>query len=247
MVGGTGSDTLEGKAGADAIFGGAGGDRLNGGKGNDVLDGGENGSSGDEWRDSDRAEYNGIEARYNVYQVKVDASALRANKLSDDAATTGVDESIVTIYDTGSKISGGTMDGYNVVQGALPSSITASNLSTAYIVSDALGAALGGTGNDLLLDVETIQFQESQVDLGLRISRDNWDGNDENGYDWVQVTGTDGADDISNWGNGVDLNGDGEITDDINADSELRGKGGDDIIFGYGGVIALMVGQGTTI
>ena len=62
LTGGTGSDTLEGKAGTDAIFGGVGGDRLNGGKGNDVLDGGADGSSGDEWRDSDRAEYNGIEA-----------------------------------------------------------------------------------------------------------------------------------------------------------------------------------------
>ena len=60
LVGGSGSDTLEGKAGDDAVFGGAGGDRLNGGKGNDILDGGENGSTGDDWRDSDRAEYNGI-------------------------------------------------------------------------------------------------------------------------------------------------------------------------------------------
>ena len=77
LTGGTGSDTLEGKAGTDAIFGGDGGDRLNGGKGNDVLDGGADGSSGDEWRDSDRAEYNGIEERYSIYQVKVDASAIR--------------------------------------------------------------------------------------------------------------------------------------------------------------------------
>ena len=141
----------------------------------------------------------------------------------------------MTIYDTGSKISGGTMDGYTVVQGALPSGVDPASLSTAYIVSDALGAALGGTGNDLLIDVETVQFQESQEDLGLRIRLDNWDGNNANGYDWVEVTGTDGADDISAWGNGVDLDGDGNANDDINADSEIRGKGGDDVIYGYGG------------
>ena len=32
--------------------------------------------------------------------------------------------------------------------------------------------------------------------------RNDWDGNATNGYDWVEVRGTDGADTITNWGTG---------------------------------------------
>ena len=73
---------------------------------------------------------------------------------------------------------------------------------TAYIVADMLPANMGGSGNDLLIDVEMVQFKESSIDLGLRIERNDWDGNTTNGYDWVEVRGTDGADEITSWGTG---------------------------------------------
>ena len=65
-----------------------------------------------------------------------------------------------------------------------------------------LPSNMGGSGNDLLIDVEMVQFKESSIDLGLRIELNNWDNDVTNGYDWVEVKGTDGADDITNWGTG---------------------------------------------
>ena len=228
LEGGSGQDTLEGRAGDDALFGLGGGDRLNGGKGNDVLDGGDNGSTGDMWRDNDRVQYNGIEERFTIYQVKVDADAIRADKGA----------SSITVYDPGAKIPGGVIDGFTVDT----TSTVPDNAVTAYIVSDALTSALGGLGNDLLIDVEVIEFDRSQVDLGLRIQLDNWDG--DSTYDWVQVTGTKGADLIKDWNTGSNIDDDASTNDAEEADSEIRGKQGDDVIFGYGGGDRISGGAG---
>ena len=57
---------------------------------------------------------------------------------------------------------------------------------------------------------------------------------DTSGLKWL----TDGADEITAWGSGTDLDGTSKTTttsDDVTADNEIRGKGGDDIIFGYAG------------
>ena len=51
----------------------------------------------------------------------------------------------------------------------------------------------------IYLSMEMVQFKESSIDLGLRIERNDWDGNTTNGYDWVEVRGTDGADEITSW------------------------------------------------
>ena len=48
---------MRGDAGNDVLISGKGGDRLIGGTGNDIMDGGANGSTGNEWEDSDVAEY----------------------------------------------------------------------------------------------------------------------------------------------------------------------------------------------
>ena len=93
---------------------------------------------------------------------------------------------------------------------------------------------MGGSGNDLLIDVESIQFQDSDVDLGLRIEIWDWDGDAGNGYDFVDVTGTAGDDDMTNWGS----------TDEQNSDGDLRGKSGNDVIFGYAGGDRIAGGAG---
>ena len=79
---------LSGRGGDDVIRGFGGGDRLRGGTGNDLIDGGADGTSGDAWRDSDTAEYNGIEDRYTIYQVKV----------ADTSSITSAGN--ITVYDT---------------------------------------------------------------------------------------------------------------------------------------------------
>ena len=102
-----------------------------------------------------------------------------------------------TIWDQNGKIADqfviSEIDGYNVIasDGAGTETLT----DTAYLVIDFLNDDMGGSGNDLLIDVESIQFQDSDVDLGLRIEIWDWDGDAGNGYDFVDVTGT-ACDDI---------------------------------------------------
>ena len=220
MTGGTGADTLEGAAGNDYLSSGAGGDRLRGGVGDDLIDGGSNGTSGDPWRDIDVAEYGGIEARYTVYAIKV---AL------DDAGTPTVTNGKYNIYDTGSVVTADSIDNmssYNVIQDTVPGDVV---LSTAFIVSDSLTLALGGNGDDLLINVEQAQFSDGQMDLGFRIMRQDWD-NDDN-LDMVEVSGTDGGDNMTAaaWSDGTDVNDDGE-SDDVAIENHMYGKGGNDVI-----------------
>ena len=217
ITGGTGTDTLSGNAGNDSISGAGGGDRLKGGKGHDFLDGGANGTSGDAWRDLDIAEYSGIEARYGIFKVAYDANATN---------TPGS----TTIFDVGGKLEGalGLTDGSIVLDGytVIKSDGSGSDYTdTAYVVMDYLPSDMGGSGNDLLTNVEQVQFQDSHVDLGLRIEKWDWDNDASNGYDWVEVIGTDGADDITSW----------DTTSVQDGDNEIRGKGGNDIIYGYAG------------
>ena len=227
LLGGAGTDSLSGRGGDDVIRGFGGGDRLRGGTGNDLIDGGADGTSGDPWRDSDTAEYNGIEARYTIYQVKV----------ADTSSLTSAGN--ITVYDTAGILPTDGLEGFQI-ESTIPTNTT---VTTAYIVSDLLAGSLGGTGNDLLIGVEQVQFKESTIDLGLRIFRNDWnfDSNStDNYYDWVEVIGTGNADTIVEWGT---ADSDYAVSDQDSA-NEIRGKGGDDIIFGYGGGDRISGGAG---
>ena len=245
ISGGSGADTLSGESGHDILSSAGGGDRLKGGKGNDILDGGANGSSGDTFRDLDMAEYTGLEAQYGVFKVKVDDSSMTANATTIFDVS-GALEAQFGLTDVNSNGTADTvvLDGYTVVRS---SGTQGAMNDTAYIVVDFLPSAMGGSGNDLLINVEQVQFQNSSIDLGLRIDKNNWDGDTSNGYEWVEVVGTDGADDITAWGSGTDLDGASKTTttsNDVTADNEIRGKGGNDIIFGYAGGDRISGGSG---
>ena len=122
LLGGTGTDSLSGRGGDDVIRGFGGGDRLRGGTGNDLIDGGADGTSGDAWRDSDTAEYNGIEDRYTIYQVKV----------ADTSSITSAGNIIV--YDTTGVLPSEGLEGYQI-ESEIPEG---TSVTTAYIVSDLL-------------------------------------------------------------------------------------------------------------
>ncbi|MCP4880065.1 MAG: calcium-binding protein, partial [Gammaproteobacteria bacterium] len=237
ITGANGSDTLEGEAGNDYLQGMGGGDRMRGGTGHDLIDGGADGSSGDPWRDMDVAEYSGIEARYTVYTVKVE--------VDDATGKPTVTDGKYQIYDTGSEMTANdlaALSNFSISQSAVPGTSDTS-LATAFVVSDALTSALGGHGNDLLLNVEQAQFSDGQMDLGFRVNRFDWDGDDT--YDMVEVMGTDSGDNMtaSAWGDGTDEDSDGE-SDDVALDNELRGKGGNDHIEGGSGGDRITGGAG---
>ena len=155
LDGAVGTDSLSGRGGDDIIRGFEGGDRLRGGTGNDLLDGGADGTSGDAWRDSDTAEYNGIEARYSIYQVKVAASAAESI-LAEDGTSLVSSAGNITLYDTAGTLPAAGLDGYTV-ETEVPEN---TEVITAYIVSDLLAGSLGGTGNDLLIGIEQVQSRK---------------------------------------------------------------------------------------
>ena len=218
IIGGLGNDFIEGREGDDYLFGGADGDRLNGGRGNDILWGGADGNSGDSWRDLDVAEYwNESRERFQIYKVKVDTAQF-------DSFSAGQTTTIIDAFNV--LEDGASYEGYTIADSS------DAELSDAYLVVDFLPAALGGAGNDLLIDIEQINFEGETIDLGLRIWADDW--NQDEVLDWVRVEGTGEDDDIREWGNEARLN----------ADSEILGKAGNDILFGYAGGDRLAGGTG---
>ena len=110
-------DIMEGQAGDDIMVSGAGGDRLIGGLGNDIMDGGANGTTGEEWRDADIAEYQASIDRFSIQKIIFDGTSqtiLDSNGVAVfdlDAAAKG-DTTIGQI-----KVSGGTDVKYQIALG----------------------------------------------------------------------------------------------------------------------------------
>ncbi len=223
IVGGLGNDNLNGGGGNDSVIGGGGGDRLRGGTGSDVLNGQEDGTSGDPWRDMDVAEYRGVEERFTVQQVKVVVDA--NGEIETDLSTGNW-----LVY---GNVSDAILAGYEDVIVDSSTDTTAMTLTTAYVVDDALGTALGGYGTDVLVNIEQIQFSESSRELGLRVNSWDWDG--DGSLDWIEVRGTSSDDDLTGaWGTTAQVDGDSEIFGKDGDDIIIAGAGGDRIIGGKG-------------
>ena len=131
-------DIMDGKAGDDILISGTGGDRLIGGVGNDIMDGGANGTTGEEWRDADIAEYQASIDRFSIEKIVFDGTSqilLDSNGIAvfDLEAVTKGDTTIGQIKD-----SGGSDVRYQVSLG-----------ETFIVVSDTLPDKYGGVGTDV--------------------------------------------------------------------------------------------------
>lgn len=219
IIGTNGRDTLRGRQGDDVLLGNAGGDNLQGSEGNDIIDGGANGTSGNEWQDLDVAEYGGNKSRFTLHKVSVDKSAANGY----DGTTK------VAVYGSADLVS--ALQGNSVFDAQLTSS-DPGGTQTGYIIIDALGEDLGGTGVDLLIDIERIRYEDSEVDLGLRVRSDDWNG--DGNYDFTFVEGTSEADEIVNWGTSTQEN----------MANEINGYGGDDYIKSGEGADRISGGKG---
>lgn len=206
------NEDIRGYAGNDLLFGGAGGDRLQGGAGDDILIGGTNGTTGDNWRDLDEADY---------YQYSMSRATITNTKvgLSTDGKSVLLDDSGVVIHNP-----------------------TAGQLGTTYTSVDVFQVQdkvdVGGFGTDILHGVERINFKGQHIDLLVTTWEDDWD--DDGIIDWSEINGTHMADKITTLDNGGVivssqlLNADNNIRTHAGDDDIWAMAGGDDIRPGSG-------------
>ena len=142
----TARDRLDGREGDDVLIGGDGGDVLSGGLGDDLLIGGANGTSGNDWQDSDRADY------YELKRSQLDISKVTVAYNSD----------------TNSVI----RDGGQIVTDATASDLRKGfELKTAYQVTDKTATY----GTDILIDMERIGTSDGDLRIGLSYRVNDWD------------------------------------------------------------------------
>ncbi len=183
------SDNLNGNGGNDVLLGVGGGDQLYGGTGNDVLDGGANGSSGDAWRDLDQARFSGKQSQYSVSNVTVQAVGTNGNYnvFIGDTHVANKTGGVFTVTDT--TLSSDVAEVLTLAAGNMDLADGLHN--GASLVVDNLSSDLGGEGADLVFNVESLMFQDGQLETEVRINANDW--NSDGKLDWVNVTGTNKA------------------------------------------------------
>jgi Ca2+-binding RTX toxin-like protein len=202
------ANEIRGKGGDDIIFGYSGGDRISGGAGNDYIDGGENGVDPEfGFIMKDEALYDSSARNYSITTYIVGDGS------SDDDVT------LAAIVSTNF---GSSLD-------AVKATWTAGDKLV--VVKDDLPEAMGGTGVDILKNVEFIGFQDKFVALSV----EEFIETDQNGLPIrAFVDGTDAADTI----------GTPNAQYDFSGNDELRGNDGDDTINGGAGGDFIEGGQG---
>mgnify|MGYP000246300659 CR=1 FL=1 len=183
------SDNLNGNGGNDVLLGVGGGDQLYGGAGNDVLDGGANGSSGDAWRDLDQARFSGKQSQYSVSNVTLQAVGTNGNYNVFIGNTNVANKTggVFTVTDT--TLSSDVAEVLTLAAGNMDLADGLHN--GASLVVDNLSSDLGGEGADLVFNVESLMFQDGQLETEVRINANDW--NSDGKLDWVNVTGTNKA------------------------------------------------------
>lgn len=183
--------SMRGNAGNDVLVGGSSGDDLQGGEGMDVIDGAGNGNSGDSWRDQDIARYSGDLARYNRLNVSVtQVDATHGALLIDKVKVADINGRNLSF------VSSTLTDDIKTVL-----SLAAQNLSLldglhnkGLLVQDKIDSAYGGDGTDLLFNVETLQFRDTNIDFGITAQANDW--NNDGKLDWANLRGTNSDDNL---------------------------------------------------
>lgn len=236
LIGGEGDDTLDGGEGQDSLIGGAGRDTLNGGAGNDVLDGGDGDdvivvSTGDDTITGG----DGIDA--------VDYSTLApGNKILIARDQNGT--LVVTVIDAlGQTVKQDRLTGVERIIGTDGNDLLAGDSAANSLVAGTGNDTLRGEGGDTLdggAGTDTADYSQLQLGQKLMVALDaNGDAIARivtNGVITASdalvsienVTGSDGADDIS--GNA--------------AANLLRGGAGNDTLKSFGGADTLDGGAG---
>ena len=196
------ANEIRGKGGNDIIFAYGGGDRISGGAGNDYIDGGDDGVDPEfGFVMKDEAIYDSSSRNYTVTTYTKDDAAL------DEIISEHFGTTLDTIKDT-------WLDGEQLV-----------------VVQDALPSSMGGTGVDILRNVEFLSFQDKFVALSV----EEFIETDQNGLAIrAFVDGTD-SDDVIGTANGqYDFSGNDELRGNDGDDTINGGKGGDFIEGGAG-------------
>lgn len=205
---------LEGKGGNDVLIGGPTGDELRGGIGDDILIGGGNGDSGNDWRDLDRAKYEVSSLdRLTISSVKVGYNASTNALWRDSAGDIQLNPSAVQLSPNFS-------------------------LTAAYQISDVVSDELGGYGTDILIGIERLGIDSSEVNLGVTTQLHDW--NNDQIIDNAEVRGSQFNDIIRSSVDGGDVN-DATFLDHNN---DIDTKGGDDNIYAGAGGDWIRTGTG---
>lgn len=217
----------------DTLTGGTGGDQIDGQAGNDIIDGGadtsgvtatrfENGIAkivngapvtkqiaGNEWDMQDVVRYSGSRERYIVKGVLVKADDY---SIIDPLFATGTELFGIQVTDVLSLIDGTQTDGqYN---------LNTSNISGTI-----------GTGQDLLVNVERVEFNETQLSIKPQISQwtDQWSGKTQVNAQGTEFDDALGGKDGDDWLSGNA--GDDVLTGGAGGD-EMEGGAGNDTLIG---------------
>jgi hypothetical protein len=210
---------FDGKAGDDVFIGDAMGSQVRDGQGNDMVVGGGSATLSDNyrWFGQDEVRFDGVKQRYqletyNAGEIVIDASGNTVFDLTDLATGT---------------VSTADGNSHNVGTGH----------SKVFVVRDLLPDQFQGNGINLLIDVQSISFDDSHINLSEEVYENTWmDPSDPNQSREIHVRGTQFDDVINTESNQITNNTDVKnwVTADNGNDYIFTGGGGDEIRPGKG-------------
>ncbi len=212
--------SIWGQEGDDTIVGSDSPDWINGGMGADQIDGGANGV--DFWGNpgSDTVQYEGLSSRYTVERIRP-----------------GGQDSAGVAYNGQTFVINGVS--YYVDGTANAITVNGQTVQVDLIrVTDSLGEEDGGSGVDLLVNVENLAFLDRWVTLKAQQNFVDLDGDGK--PDAVNIRGTDGDDTLAAGDVNARIEGG-------NGNDRLTGGKGDDVLVGGVGNDSLVGGDGRDV